>query len=88
MNCPHYRDCKGGAVVRRLARIGANATILPGVVVGENALVGAGAVVVDDVPPGAVVVGNPARVIKQVDDLTCPPGLVARPFDWPPYEGV
>jgi acetyltransferase-like isoleucine patch superfamily enzyme len=88
MNCPHYKDCKGGAVVRRLARIGANVTILPGVVVGENALVGAGSVVVDDVPPGAVLVGNPARVIKYVGDLTCPPGLVARPFDWPPYEGV
>ena len=52
MNCPRYRDCKGGAVVRRLARIGANATILPGVTIGENALVGAGAVVVDDVPRG------------------------------------
>lgn len=88
MNCPHYKDCKGGAVVRRLARIGANVTILPGVVVGENALVGAGSVVVDDVPPGAVLVGNPARVIKYVGDLTCPPGLVARPFDWPPYEAV
>lgn len=88
MNCPRYKDCRGGALVHRLARIGANATILPGVVVGENALVGAGSVVVDDVPPGAVVVGNPARVIKYVDELTCPPGLVARPFDWPPYEGA
>jgi acetyltransferase-like isoleucine patch superfamily enzyme len=74
--------------VRRLARVGANATILPGVVIGENALVGAGSVVVDDVPPGAVVVGNPARVIKHVDDLTCPPGLVDRPFGWAPYEGA
>ena len=88
MNCPRYKDCKGGPVVRRLARIGANVTILPGVVVGENALVGAGSVVVDDVPPGAVVVGNPARVVKYVGDLTCRPGLVARPFDWPPYAGV
>ena len=88
MNCPRYKDCNGGIVARRRARIGANVTILPGVVVGENALVGAGSVVVGDVPPGAVVVGNPARVIKHVADLTCPPGLVARPFDWPPYEGV
>ena len=52
------------------AKIGANATILPGVTVGRNALVGAGAVVVRDVPEGKVVVGNPARVIKIVDDLT------------------
>lgn len=51
------------------AKIGANATILPGVVIGRNALVGAGAVVVRDVPDGKVVVGNPARVIKDVADL-------------------
>ena len=49
MNCPHYRDCLGGAVVRRRARIGANSTILPGVEIGADALVGAGSVVVDDV---------------------------------------
>ena len=86
MNCPRYKDCKGGAIVRQLARIGANAVILPGVEIGENALVGAGAVVVDDVPPRAVVVGNPARVVKSIDDLTCSSGLVARPFEWAPYK--
>jgi len=86
MGCPRYQDCKGGAVVRRLARIGANSTILPGVTIGEGALVGAGSVVAHDVPPGAVVTGNPARVIKQVADLTCPPGWFERPYTWPPYE--
>ena len=85
MGCPRYQDCKGGAVVRRLARIGANSPILPGVTIGEGALVGAGSVVVHDVPPGAVVAGNPARVIKQVADLTCPPGWFERPYTWPPY---
>jgi acetyltransferase-like isoleucine patch superfamily enzyme len=85
MGCPRYAECKGGAVVRRLARIGANSTILPGVEIGEGALVGAGAVVVDDVPPGMVVVGNPARVVKAVSDLTCPPGFFERPYSWPPY---
>ncbi len=74
MNCPRYKECKGGAVVRRLARIGANSTILPGVEIGENALVGAGSVVVANVPAGAVVAGNPARVIKNVEDLTCSAG--------------
>jgi acetyltransferase-like isoleucine patch superfamily enzyme/dTDP-4-dehydrorhamnose 3,5-epimerase-like enzyme len=44
------------------ASIGANATILPGVTIGTNAVVGAGAVVTRDVPPNAVVVGNPARI--------------------------
>jgi UDP-2-acetamido-3-amino-2,3-dideoxy-glucuronate N-acetyltransferase len=51
-------------VVRRGASIGSNATILCGVEIGARAIVGAGAVVTKDVPPGAVVAGNPARVIK------------------------
>jgi len=85
MGCPRYQECTGGAVVRRLARIGANCTILPGVEIGENALVGAGSVVVEDVPAGAVVVGNPARVVKSVSELTCPPGFFERPYVWPPY---
>jgi acetyltransferase-like isoleucine patch superfamily enzyme len=85
MKCPRYKECKGGAVVRRLARIGANSTILPGVEIGENALVGAGSVVVDDVPAGAVVAGNPARVIKNVSELICEAGYFERPYDWPPY---
>lgn len=49
-------------VVRKGASIGANATILPGVQIGMNAMVGAGAVVTRDVPPNAIVVGNPARI--------------------------
>ena len=60
---------KRGPHVLDHAKIGANATLLPGVVVGRNALVGAGAVVVHDVPDGTVVVGNPARVIKEVANL-------------------
>lgn len=58
-----------GAHILRGAKLGANATLLPGVIIGENALVGAGAVVVDDVPDGAVVVGNPARVVKWVKEI-------------------
>jgi acetyltransferase-like isoleucine patch superfamily enzyme len=66
---PGVKDQLVGPVVKKGAKIGANSTLLPGVVIGENALVGAGAVVVDDVPPGAVVAGNPARVIRQISDL-------------------
>lgn len=58
-----------GAHIKRGAKIGANATLLPGIVIGENALVGAGAVVTHHVPDGAVVAGNPARVIKSVRDI-------------------
>ncbi len=58
-----------GATIQRGAKIGANATLLPGVVIGANALVGAGAVVTCDVPAGAVVIGNPARVIKRVEEI-------------------
>lgn len=58
-----------GPLIRAGAKIGANATLLPGVSIGRGALVGAGAVVVHDVPDGAVVVGNPARVVKQITDI-------------------
>jgi acetyltransferase-like isoleucine patch superfamily enzyme len=51
-------------VVEAGASIGANATIICGVRIGARALVGAGAVVTRDVPPGALVVGNPARVVR------------------------
>jgi acetyltransferase-like isoleucine patch superfamily enzyme len=55
-----------GPVIRRGARIGGGAVLLPGIEVGEEALVGAGAVVLRDVPARAVVVGNPARQIREV----------------------
>jgi acetyltransferase-like isoleucine patch superfamily enzyme len=54
-------------VVRAGASIGANATILPGLTIGAGAMVGAGAVVVRSVPPLAIVVGNPARIVGYVD---------------------
>mgnify|MGYP005814165561 CR=1 FL=1 len=54
-------------LVRKGASIGANATILPGVVIGQHAMVGAGAVVTRSVPPHAVVVGNPARIVRYAD---------------------
>lgn len=54
-------------VVRKGASIGANATILPGRTIGQYAMVGAGTVVTKDVPPYAIVVGNPARIIGYVD---------------------
>jgi acetyltransferase-like isoleucine patch superfamily enzyme len=51
--------------VKKNASIGANSTILPGITIGENALVGAGSVVTKDVPANTIVFGNPARVYKK-----------------------
>ena len=50
--------------------VGANAVIIEGIRIGTGAVVGAGAVVLEDVPAGAVVTGNPARIIKNVDEKT------------------
>jgi acetyltransferase-like isoleucine patch superfamily enzyme len=55
-----------GPTIRRRARIGGGAVLCPGVEIGEEAFVGAGAVVTKDVPPRVVVVGNPARVLRDV----------------------
>jgi len=60
----NYPDEFAKTLVKKGASIGANSTILPGVTLGENCLVGAGSVVTKDVPPNAVVCGNPARIIK------------------------
>jgi acetyltransferase-like isoleucine patch superfamily enzyme len=59
----------GRVVIEKNCYIGANSTILPGVVVGEHSIVGAGAVVTKDVPARAVVVGNPARVVRMIDHI-------------------
>lgn len=53
--------------IKKNVWIGVNTTILPGVTIGENAIVGAGSVVTKDVPDNAVVVGTPAKVIKYLD---------------------
>ncbi len=53
-------------VVKKGASIGSGATILSNVIIGENALVGAGSVVTKDVPPNAIVVGNPAKLMRFV----------------------
>lgn len=58
-----------GPHIGKFAKIGANATILPGVRIEAYALIGAGAVVTKDVPEGAVVIGNPARIINYVSNL-------------------
>lgn len=53
-------------IVKAGASIGANATILPGIIIGENAMIGAGSVVLKDVPANTIWVGNPAKQIKEL----------------------
>jgi UDP-2-acetamido-3-amino-2,3-dideoxy-glucuronate N-acetyltransferase len=66
-----------GATLRRACRIGGGAVLVPGVEIGEEAFVAAGAVVTNDVPPQAVVMGVPGRVVRQVDpsELLEPPAV-------------
>jgi acetyltransferase-like isoleucine patch superfamily enzyme len=59
-------ELRRGPTIRRGARVGGGAVLCPAVEIGEEAYVGAGAVVVGDVPARAVVVGNPARKIREV----------------------
>src|SRR5207244_8027487 len=61
-------DLIKGPTIRRGARIGGGAILCPAVEIGEEAFVGAGAVVTKDVPPRVVVVGSPARVLRDVPD--------------------
>ena len=85
MNCPRYKECGGGAIVEEMAKIGANCTFLPGVKIGRGALVGAGSVIIKDIPEMVVAAGNPARIIKPITELTCRIKAFERPYVWWPY---
>lgn len=74
----HHPDQYMQTVVEDGASIGANATILPGITIGSGAMIGAGAVITRSVPPNAIVVGNPARIIGYVDSRVAPAGPDAR----------
>lgn len=62
----HYPGTFPVTTIQRGASIGGGAVILPGITIGEGAMVGAGAVVTQSVPAGAVVVGNPARIVRTI----------------------
>ena len=88
-----YPEAFGQTIVRKGASIGANATILPGITIGARAMVGAGAVVTRSVPPNAVVVGNPAKIVGYVDTAdheaeTVTPASVTEPVLQTSVRGV
>ncbi len=70
-NIPRGLDCMKGVTIKKGAKIGGGVTILPYVTVGENSFVGAGSIVTKDVEKNHVVVGNPARKLKEVSDIVC-----------------
>ncbi|HED66583.1 MAG TPA: N-acetyltransferase [Planctomycetes bacterium] len=80
--CPKYIECKGGAVVDEWSRIGGNVTLLPGVKIGRNCLIGGGSSVVRDIPDHSVAVGNPAKVLGDVREQECYPGFYEKPYVW------
>lgn len=78
--CAFSSQCMRGPTLERGVQVGVNVTILPYVRVGEYALIGAGAVVTEDVPPRSVVAGNPARVVRSLEQLRCSTGLTQAPY--------
>jgi acetyltransferase-like isoleucine patch superfamily enzyme len=80
-NDPHpvCTKCMQGPTIKRGARLGVGVVVNAGVTIGEGALIGAGSVVTRDIPAGVVAVGNPARVLHPVSELSCPYGLT--PYD-------
>jgi len=72
------KKCCHGPIIDENAVVGAGAVILPGIVIGENSLVGAGSVVTKDMPSNRLVSGNPARVIKKIEEIECSLGFYKR----------
>jgi acetyltransferase-like isoleucine patch superfamily enzyme len=80
--CRFSSQCMRGPTIKRGAQIGVNVTLLPFITIGEGAVIGSGAVVVADVPPRAVMVGNPARGVRQASELHCVTGLTDKPYHY------
>lgn len=70
---PRSKDCYDKSLrtlIKKGASVGACAVVLPGLILGERCMIGAGAVVTKDVPNGAIVAGNPAKIIGYIDEST------------------
>lgn len=84
-NDPHPPSdtCTRGALIRRFAVVATNSVIMPGIAVGEHALVGAMSLVTRDVPAETVVVGSPAQSRGSVRDIECQHGALDAVYPWP-----
>jgi acetyltransferase-like isoleucine patch superfamily enzyme len=78
--CPDALQCMQGPWIKRGAQIGINCCVLPRVIIGEYAVIGAGSVVTKDIPSGFVAYGNPAQAICKIEDLNCTNGLRDKPY--------
>lgn len=78
--CEFSVNCMRGPHIEEGVEIGVNVTILPFVRIGAHSVIGSGAVINKDIPPGSVVVGNPGRVICSIHDLNCQSGLTDKPY--------
>ena len=73
--CPTCTECLKGPVIKAGAQIGGGVTILPRIIIGERAVIGAGSVVTKDINPGMIAYGNPAREVLHINDLKCRAGI-------------
>ena len=84
-NDPHPPSdtCTQGPTIGRFAAVGARATLLAGVSLGEHCVIGAGAVVTRDVPEAMLAVGVPARIVGPASETLCKHGRLERVYPWP-----
>jgi serine acetyltransferase len=82
-----HPECKGDIIIGNDVWIGAKSTIMSGVKIGDGAVIGSGSVVAKDVPPYAIVVGNPAKVIKyRFDEQQIENLLEIAWWNWPEHK--
>ena len=84
---PPCGRCLEGPIIEDYAIIGSLSVVLPKLRVGKNAIVAACSLVTQDVPPETIVMGNPAKAVKNIRDVTCPLGIIDKgPYPW--YESM
>ncbi len=78
---PVCARCMKGPTIKKGARIGINATLMPHIIIGRNSLIGAGSVVTKDVPENSVVCGAPAKVVGKLNSLKCKAKIKGRAYE-------